>query len=278
MPIEQPIVVRLDGTNAEEGRRILQEAAPPNVHTEPTMLDGGEARGGAGGMTDVWSERAQLYASPSAPRGRRPRPARRVGGGRGDGARRRDRRRSRGAAAARGGAPGRDHRPRSGDAAGRHLPCRGAARSPTGASTSSRAARPLTTSPTCAAALREMARVAAIASSWSTTLNMGDEAEEAERLRDPSHVRNYTEAEWRALFEGAGLADRGRPPHFAHDRVRAWLARDGCEGGRRGARARALRRPDRGRQAHARPDRAQGRAELDGDHRRHARRGSSSRA
>jgi succinyl-CoA synthetase beta subunit len=38
MPIEQPIVVRLDGTNAEEGRRILQEAAPPNVHTEPTML------------------------------------------------------------------------------------------------------------------------------------------------------------------------------------------------------------------------------------------------
>jgi succinyl-CoA synthetase beta subunit len=39
MPIEQPIVVRLDGTNAEEGRRILQEAAPPNVHTEPTMLE-----------------------------------------------------------------------------------------------------------------------------------------------------------------------------------------------------------------------------------------------
>jgi succinyl-CoA synthetase beta subunit len=34
-----PIVVRLDGTNAEEGRRILQEAAPPNVHVEPTMLD-----------------------------------------------------------------------------------------------------------------------------------------------------------------------------------------------------------------------------------------------
>jgi succinyl-CoA synthetase beta subunit len=39
MPIEQPIVVRLDGTNAEEGRQILQEAAPPNVHTEPTMLE-----------------------------------------------------------------------------------------------------------------------------------------------------------------------------------------------------------------------------------------------
>jgi succinyl-CoA synthetase beta subunit len=39
MRIDQPIVVRLDGTNAEEGRRILQEAAPPNVHTEPTMLE-----------------------------------------------------------------------------------------------------------------------------------------------------------------------------------------------------------------------------------------------
>jgi succinyl-CoA synthetase beta subunit len=39
MPIEQPIVVRLDGTNAEEGRRILREAAPPNLHAEATMLD-----------------------------------------------------------------------------------------------------------------------------------------------------------------------------------------------------------------------------------------------
>src|SRR3954452_24276460 len=37
--IEQPIVVRLDGTNAEEGRAILAEAAPPNLHTEATMLD-----------------------------------------------------------------------------------------------------------------------------------------------------------------------------------------------------------------------------------------------
>jgi succinyl-CoA synthetase beta subunit len=39
MAIEHPIVVRLDGTNAEEGRRLLAEAAPSNVHTEPTMLD-----------------------------------------------------------------------------------------------------------------------------------------------------------------------------------------------------------------------------------------------
>jgi succinyl-CoA synthetase beta subunit len=40
MGIEHPIVVRLDGTNAEEGRRLLQEAGAANVHTEATMLDG----------------------------------------------------------------------------------------------------------------------------------------------------------------------------------------------------------------------------------------------
>ena len=34
-----PIVVRLDGTNAEEGRRILEEAAHPRVVPAPTMLD-----------------------------------------------------------------------------------------------------------------------------------------------------------------------------------------------------------------------------------------------
>src|ERR687898_175188 len=37
--VDEPIVVRLDGTNAEQGRRLLQEAAPPNLHVEPTMLE-----------------------------------------------------------------------------------------------------------------------------------------------------------------------------------------------------------------------------------------------
>ena len=40
MRLELPIVVRLDGTNAEEGRRILSDAALPNLSTEATMLDG----------------------------------------------------------------------------------------------------------------------------------------------------------------------------------------------------------------------------------------------
>jgi succinyl-CoA synthetase beta subunit len=40
MGLSLPIVVRLDGTNAEEGRRILQDAGLWNLHTEATMLDG----------------------------------------------------------------------------------------------------------------------------------------------------------------------------------------------------------------------------------------------
>ena len=35
---EVPFVVRLDGTNDEEGRRLLAEANLPNVHVEKTML------------------------------------------------------------------------------------------------------------------------------------------------------------------------------------------------------------------------------------------------
>jgi succinyl-CoA synthetase beta subunit len=39
MQVKQPLVVRLDGTNAEEGRRLLREAASGNLHVEPTMLE-----------------------------------------------------------------------------------------------------------------------------------------------------------------------------------------------------------------------------------------------
>jgi succinyl-CoA synthetase beta subunit len=37
-----PFVVRLDGTNDEEGRRILAEASLPNVHTAATMNEAAE--------------------------------------------------------------------------------------------------------------------------------------------------------------------------------------------------------------------------------------------
>jgi succinyl-CoA synthetase beta subunit len=42
MTIDLPIVVRLDGTNAEEGRAMLSEASPPNLHVEETMLSAAE--------------------------------------------------------------------------------------------------------------------------------------------------------------------------------------------------------------------------------------------
>jgi succinyl-CoA synthetase beta subunit len=42
MGIDRPIVVRLDGTNADEGRRLLDEAAPENLHVEATMLEAAE--------------------------------------------------------------------------------------------------------------------------------------------------------------------------------------------------------------------------------------------
>ena len=54
-----PFVVRLDGTNDEEGRRLLAEADLPNVHTEATMLGRGQARRRAGG-------RRRTAASPRA--------------------------------------------------------------------------------------------------------------------------------------------------------------------------------------------------------------------
>jgi succinyl-CoA synthetase beta subunit len=37
-----PFVVRLDGTNDEEGRQLLAEADLPNVHVEATMLGAAE--------------------------------------------------------------------------------------------------------------------------------------------------------------------------------------------------------------------------------------------
>jgi succinyl-CoA synthetase beta subunit len=40
MGLELPIVVRLDGTNADEGRALLRDAGAANLHTEATMLDG----------------------------------------------------------------------------------------------------------------------------------------------------------------------------------------------------------------------------------------------
>ncbi len=81
-----------------------------------------------------------------------------------------------------------------------------------------------------AAAVREMARVSADRVLVVDTLHMGEEVEEAERLRDPSHVRNYTEAEWRSLLVDAGLEVTDvRVLAHGFD-LGAWLRRTGCAG------------------------------------------------
>jgi SAM-dependent methyltransferase len=55
------------------------------------------------------------------------------------------------------------------------------------------------------AAVREMARISRDRVVVQDNLFQGESMEEAEKLRDPSHVRRYSEAEWRAFFEDAGL-------------------------------------------------------------------------
>lgn len=81
-----------------------------------------------------------------------------------------------------------------------------------------------------AAAVSEMARVAADRVLVVDNLFMGEAAEEADNLRDSSHVRNYSEEEWRALFEDAGLTVAETRRLDKPIRVGAWLERSGCTG------------------------------------------------
>jgi SAM-dependent methyltransferase len=80
------------------------------------------------------------------------------------------------------------------------------------------------------AAVLEMARVSSDLVLVVDNLFMSDKAEEADKLRDPSHVRNYTEAEWRGMFEQAGL-EVEEVEHFDKPiEFQPWLDRVGCEG------------------------------------------------
>jgi SAM-dependent methyltransferase len=79
-------------------------------------------------------------------------------------------------------------------------------------------------------AVREMARVARRLVVIEDTLYASERVEEAERLRDPTHVRSYTEAEWRGFMTAAGLdVDRVEAFPKRHP-VEPWLARVGCTG------------------------------------------------
>src|SRR5262245_35571233 len=80
------------------------------------------------------------------------------------------------------------------------------------------------------AAVGEMARVAARTVVVVDNSYGGEELEEADRLRDPSHLRCYPVEEWHELFTGAGLriADERSLPQRVE--IEPWLERAGCTG------------------------------------------------
>jgi SAM-dependent methyltransferase len=80
------------------------------------------------------------------------------------------------------------------------------------------------------AAVYEMARVARDRVVLEDNVFVSEAAEEAERVRDPSHVRCYSEAEWRIFFEQAGLEVEAVERFDRRQSFDDWLARVGCEG------------------------------------------------
>jgi SAM-dependent methyltransferase len=80
------------------------------------------------------------------------------------------------------------------------------------------------------AAIAEIVRVSNRLVVVEDTLYSSDRHEEAERLRDPTHVRNYTEDEWRSLLTDAGLEVEQVECFEKEHPLEDWLARTGCEG------------------------------------------------
>jgi ubiquinone/menaquinone biosynthesis C-methylase UbiE len=80
------------------------------------------------------------------------------------------------------------------------------------------------------AAVREMARVSSDRVLVSDNLFVDEQSEEADRVRDASHVRNYTEAEWRSFFAEAGLEVEQAHTYLHPVLLEPWLERAGCTG------------------------------------------------
>jgi SAM-dependent methyltransferase len=79
--------------------------------------------------------------------------------------------------------------------------------------------------PDVLAAVREMARVARHRVVICDNTFTSESAEEADRLRDPSHVRNYGVAEWHSFFELAGLEVAEEASLVRDTDFEDWLAR-----------------------------------------------------
>ncbi|MSO57432.1 MAG: class I SAM-dependent methyltransferase [Thermoleophilia bacterium] len=80
------------------------------------------------------------------------------------------------------------------------------------------------------AAVREMARVAADRVAVADMLHMGDAVEEAEKVRDPSHVRTYSAEELREIVAEAGLGPAEVVFCQRELDLDDWLSRVGCAG------------------------------------------------
>jgi SAM-dependent methyltransferase len=80
------------------------------------------------------------------------------------------------------------------------------------------------------AAVAEMERVSNRLVVIEDTLYSSDRHEQAEKLRDPTHARNYTEDEWRGFLTDAGLAVEQVECFEKEHPLEDWLARTGCEG------------------------------------------------
>jgi SAM-dependent methyltransferase len=79
--------------------------------------------------------------------------------------------------------------------------------------------------PDIAAAVAEMARVSNRLLVIEDNLYRGEHVEEAERLRDPTHIRCYGEDEWKELVTAAGF-DVEQVEHFdRRQSLEAWLER-----------------------------------------------------
>jgi SAM-dependent methyltransferase len=78
-----------------------------------------------------------------------------------------------------------------------------------------------------AASVREMARVSRGLVLVSDNLYRGEDGEEADRLRDPTHVRNYSEEEWRRMLDDAGLEVEAFELEDKRIDFQAWLDRSG---------------------------------------------------
>jgi SAM-dependent methyltransferase len=80
------------------------------------------------------------------------------------------------------------------------------------------------------AGVGEMARVARDLVIVVDNLRMSEADEEANHLRDPSHMRNYSEEEWRGFFAGAGLEVEEARTGERRIEFEPWLERTGCTG------------------------------------------------